>query len=503
MNAYPSDAVPVVRVTVAVPRHDFFLTATPPAEVYAFPYVPAPHPGALAPHGTADGGHPSAQAEPERQALAWDAARERARAVARTVEREVGGHPDVGTVWADGDTVHVLLRLEPPFARWPGWCAYFGITASAECTAPHILAGEGSRDGVRVTAAVQPAGPPAGREPGDAGGARPGVEGTPGAAHPVVAEDPGGPEVGAAPRSVGGHEHPSAGLGSFGGRTHPSGRREELDGHEHPPARGEFGDHEHPPGWGKFGGHEHPAVREEFVGHAGRGVFVDHEHPAGREGFGGREHPAPQGDTVLSESLDAGGAGPDGQGAPDDRGRRDREHLDAEDPGLRDQEHLDGTAPADDAEPDGTGAGGRPDRGGTGLGLWTELAASGVLPLAHLAGTGHDEPDGAGAGTLPDLGPWAGPEGQARPDDPASPRPAGGMRPFLLGGTAYDLALPYRDVHGETWYFQGQRSFDGMPLMSLDGRPERCSLAHVAEYAGPLTPVPESAPGAAPDEGDR
>ncbi|MFI8207589.1 BN159_2729 family protein [Streptomyces sp. NPDC085937] len=483
MNEYPSDAVPVVRVTVAVPRHDFFLTATPPAEVYAVPYVPAPHPGALAPHGTGDGGHPSASRAPtelEQQALAWDAARERAGAVARTIEREVGGHPDVRTVWADGDTVHVLLGLEPPFTRWPGWCAYFGITASAECTAPHILAGEGSRDGVRVTAAVQPACPAAGSEPADARGAAPGAEGTPGGAHPVGAGDPGRPDPGA-PGSFGGYEHPFAGLGR-------------LDVHDRGSGRAGFGGHEQAAGPGAFGDHEHPTGREDFGGH---------EHPAGREDLGGREHPAPQGDFGGSEDPDDSGTGPGGQGDPHDPEFREREHPDADDPESRDQEHPDGTAPADETDPDGTSAGGRPDRGGTGPGLWTELAASGVLPLAHLAGTGHDESDDTGALTRPDLGPWAGPEGQERPDDPASPRPAGVMRPFLLGGTAYDLALPYRDVHGETWYFQGHRTFDGMPLMSLDGRPERCSLAHVAEYAGPLTPVSESVPEPAPDEGDR
>ncbi|MEQ8144636.1 BN159_2729 family protein, partial [Streptomyces sp. OP7] len=314
MNEYPSDAVPVVRVTVAVPRHDFFLTATPPAEVYAVPYVPAPHPGALAPHGTGDGGHPSASRAPtelEQQALAWDAARERAGAVVRTIEREVGGHPDVRTVWADGDTVHVLLRLEPPFTRWPGWCAYFGITASAECTAPHILAGEGSRDGVRVTAAVQPAGPAAGSEPADARGAPPGAEGTPGGAHPVGAGDPGRPDPGA-PGSFGGYEHPFAGVGrlgahelggkrvEFGGHEHPAGR-EELGGHGHrvgreesddpasPAGRQEFNGHEHPAGRAGFDGHEHPDGPEAFGGHEhppGRGEFGDHEHPAGRGEFG-------------------------------------------------------------------------------------------------------------------------------------------------------------------------------------------------------------------------
>ncbi|WAZ24482.1 BN159_2729 family protein [Streptomyces cinnabarinus] len=64
-------------------------------------------------------------------------------------------------------------------------------------------------------------------------------------------------------------------------------------------------------------------------------------------------------------------------------------------------------------------------------------------------------------------------------------------RPFRLGGTTYDLAVPQRDAHGDVWYFQGCRNHDGMPLMSVDGRPERCSLANVAAHLGPLTPVPQ------------
>ncbi|MFD7879140.1 BN159_2729 family protein [Streptomyces sp. NPDC059766] len=62
-------------------------------------------------------------------------------------------------------------------------------------------------------------------------------------------------------------------------------------------------------------------------------------------------------------------------------------------------------------------------------------------------------------------------------------------RPFRIGETLYDLALPQRDAYGDIWYFQGRRRSDGMPLMSLDGRPERCSLANVVAYLGPLSPV--------------
>lgn len=63
-------------------------------------------------------------------------------------------------------------------------------------------------------------------------------------------------------------------------------------------------------------------------------------------------------------------------------------------------------------------------------------------------------------------------------------------RPCRYGGVVYDLALPYRDIKGDTWYFQGESS-EGMPLLSVDGRPERCSLANIVEFSGPLSPVRE------------
>ncbi|MGW0163626.1 BN159_2729 family protein [Streptomyces sp. NPDC003343] len=65
-------------------------------------------------------------------------------------------------------------------------------------------------------------------------------------------------------------------------------------------------------------------------------------------------------------------------------------------------------------------------------------------------------------------------------------------RPFQLGGLVYDLALPQRDSQGDVWFFQGERAEDGMPLLSMDGRPERCSLANVMDLVGPLTPVRNS-----------
>ncbi|MER6208208.1 BN159_2729 family protein [Streptomyces sp. NPDC001073] len=73
----------------------------------------------------------------------------------------------------------------------------------------------------------------------------------------------------------------------------------------------------------------------------------------------------------------------------------------------------------------------------------------------------------------------------------ASPESTTGAAPrlFRIGETLYDLALPMRDGQGGIWYFEGRRRGDGMPLMALDGRPERCSLVNVAAYLGPMSPV--------------
>lgn len=80
---------------------------------------------------------------------------------------------------------------------------------------------------------------------------------------------------------------------------------------------------------------------------------------------------------------------------------------------------------------------------------------------------------------------------------PPSTAHAPERRPFRLDGTTYDLALPQRDTNGDLWYFQGRRAPDGMPLLSLDGRPERCTLAQVETQLGPLSPAGEERP--APD----
>lgn len=62
-------------------------------------------------------------------------------------------------------------------------------------------------------------------------------------------------------------------------------------------------------------------------------------------------------------------------------------------------------------------------------------------------------------------------------------------RPYELDGVVYDLARPQRDSHGDVWYFHGDRRPDGMPLLSIDGRPERCSLGNIVDHVGPLTAV--------------
>ncbi|MEU0199175.1 MULTISPECIES: BN159_2729 family protein [unclassified Streptomyces] len=76
-------------------------------------------------------------------------------------------------------------------------------------------------------------------------------------------------------------------------------------------------------------------------------------------------------------------------------------------------------------------------------------------------------------------------------------------RPFQLGGVVYDLALPQQDSEGNVWFFQGQRAEDGMPLLSVDGRQERCSLAQIVGEVGPLTPVKAEATPVTAQGGDR
>ncbi|MFC7909010.1 BN159_2729 family protein [Streptomyces nigra] len=66
--------------------------------------------------------------------------------------------------------------------------------------------------------------------------------------------------------------------------------------------------------------------------------------------------------------------------------------------------------------------------------------------------------------------------------------------PYEVEGIVYDLALPQRDASGEVWFYQGVRTADGMPLLSVDGRPERCTLANIARLAGPLKPVTDTPP---------
>ncbi|WP_328425935.1 BN159_2729 family protein [Streptomyces sp. NBC_00443] len=61
--------------------------------------------------------------------------------------------------------------------------------------------------------------------------------------------------------------------------------------------------------------------------------------------------------------------------------------------------------------------------------------------------------------------------------------------PFEFEGIVYDLALPQQDASGEVWFYQGVRTADGMPLLSQDSRPERCTLASIVRQVGPLTAV--------------
>ncbi|XMN09358.1 BN159_2729 family protein [Streptomyces griseobrunneus] len=74
-------------------------------------------------------------------------------------------------------------------------------------------------------------------------------------------------------------------------------------------------------------------------------------------------------------------------------------------------------------------------------------------------------------------------------------------RPYRHAGLIYDLAVGHKDITGDTWFFHGDYSAEGMPLLSTDGRPERCSLAAVVDLLGPILPVRE--PVAAAQGGER
>ncbi|GGZ51423.1 BN159_2729 family protein [Streptomyces rubiginosohelvolus] len=74
-------------------------------------------------------------------------------------------------------------------------------------------------------------------------------------------------------------------------------------------------------------------------------------------------------------------------------------------------------------------------------------------------------------------------------------------RPYRHGGLIYDLAVGHKDITGDTWFFHGDYSAEGVPLLSQDGRPERCTLAAVVDLLGPILPVRE--PVAAAQGGER
>ncbi|WP_407646046.1 phiSA1p31-related protein [Actinacidiphila oryziradicis] len=50
----------------------------------------------------------------------------------------------------------------------------------------------------------------------------------------------------------------------------------------------------------------------------------------------------------------------------------------------------------------------------------------------------------------------------------------------------YDLAASHQDAQGNHWQYDGDQASDGVPLLSLAGRPEPCRITNVVEQAGPL-----------------
>ncbi|MEV0929981.1 BN159_2729 family protein [Streptomyces phaeochromogenes] len=116
-----------------------------------------------------------------------------------------------------------------------------------------------------------------------------------------------------------------------------------------------------------------------------------------------------------------------------------------------------------------------------------------VSVLAHkLQQTPWSRPVSAPAGTGPGPGPDHGRE-HATQIEPAP-------QMYEYEGIVYNLALPQRDAHGDVWYFHGGRTPSGMPLLSLDGRSERCTLANVTSLMGPLVALEPETSSAAPDK---
>ncbi|MZE77607.1 hypothetical protein GTY57_11475, partial [Streptomyces sp. SID5475] len=65
------------------------------------------------------------------------------------------------------------------------------------------------------------------------------------------------------------------------------------------------------------------------------------------------------------------------------------------------------------------------------------------------------------------------------------------VRPYCLWGRVYDLARPLAENGGDGnhWLFLGIRDKSGMPLLSVRGRTEVCTLENIVRHSGPLTPV--------------
>ncbi|MFD7884038.1 BN159_2729 family protein [Streptomyces bauhiniae] len=151
MNTNLTRATEIVCETVTLLSADAAAAAVTALDSAGLLVDPARSYGVLL-HRTPSGWAPTDQrlTELEEQALAWDASCQHARQVAAAIEALLKGRPEFLRVQVDGDRLIVSLHITDQ-AQWAGWRRFFGVQHDPGRQLPHVQAGEGYRDGVRVT----------------------------------------------------------------------------------------------------------------------------------------------------------------------------------------------------------------------------------------------------------------------------------------------------------------------------------------------------------------